>query len=513
MVTSLSHTGFGVPWITPRRSETSLGSSARREADGLASPSRRGGTLGPQPSLRYGTIMRSLKLLAAGALAAALISPRVAGAVEIPFTKYALKNGLTVILHEDHALPLVAVNLMYKVGSRHEAPKRTGFAHLFEHLMFMGTERVPTKKFDSWMEAEGGWNNAWTSEDRTDYFDIGPAHTLPLLLWLEADRLSSLSENMNQAKLDTQRDVVRNERRQTTENEPYGKVELRLPEMLYPEGHPYHHPVIGSHEDLQAAAVSDVQQFFKQWYVPNNAALVVAGDFDAAAVRETIQRYFGAIPSTPTPAAPPAAEVKLSSVVRDTIEDNVNLPKVVMAWHSPAHFAPGDADLDLAAAVLHEGKASRLYKALVYDKALAQDVVAMQQSGELGSRFTVEVIARPKVDLTKLEAAVDAELAKLAAEPVTEAELNRAKNQYETAFVRRIQSVAERASMLNTYETYRGDPGFAERDLQRYRDVTAASLQAQVARTLDLNARVILRVVPAKKPKAPPGDKAPGGGK
>jgi zinc protease len=456
--------------------------------------------------------MSSLKILAAGALAAALLAPRAADAIEVPFTKYALKNGLTVILHEDHALPLVAVNLMYKVGSRHEVPKRTGFAHLFEHLMFMGTQRVPTKMFDAWMEAEGGWNNAWTSNDRTDYFDVGPAHTLPLLLWLEADRLSSLPTSMNQVKLDTQRDVVRNERRQTSENEPYGKVELRLPELLFPPGHPYHHPVIGSHEDLQAAAVSDVQQFFRQWYLPNNASLVIAGDFDPIAVRGAIERYFGPIPSAPTPTAPPGGEVKLSSVVRDTIEDNVNLPKVVMAWHSPARYAPGDADLDLAAAVLEQGKASRLYKALVYDKALAQTVSATQQSGELGSFFTVEVIARPKVDLKKLEDAVDGELRKLTDKPVTNEELERAKNQYETAFVRRLQSVAERASMLNTYETYRGDPGFAEQDLKRYRDVTAASLQAQVKRTLDLKARVILRVVPKAKSDPPKGAQAPGGG-
>jgi zinc protease len=444
--------------------------------------------------------------LAAAAALVATLAPATAGAVEVPFTKYQLKNGMTVILHEDHSLPLCAVNISYKVGSRFEEPRRTGFAHLFEHLMFMGTHRVPTKMFDAWMEAEGGWNNAWTSEDRTDYFDVGPAHTLPLLLWLESDRLSSLATDMNQPKLDAQREVVRNERRQTSENEPYGKVELRLPELLYPEGHPYHHPVIGSHEDLQAATVDDVKGFFNRWYTPNNASMVIAGDFDPQAARATIERYFGSLPAVAVPKPPPATPSKLTGVVRETIPDNVNLAKVVIAWHSPAHFAPGDADLDLAAAILEQGKASRLYKALVYDQQIAQDVSAAQHSGDLGSHFAVEVIARAKVPLPKLEAAIDAELQKIASSPVTEEELKRAKNQFETAFVARMQSVAERASILNQYEHSLGDPGYAEKDLQRYRDVTAASLQKYTQQTLDPKARVIIHVVP--RPAAKPEEKA-----
>ncbi|MDC0683621.1 M16 family metallopeptidase [Sorangium atrum] len=416
--------------------------------------------------------------------------------LDIPFTKYTLKNGLTVILHEDHALPMVALNLMVKVGSRFEEPGRTGFAHLFEHLMFMGTRRVPTKQFDAWMEAEGGWNNAWTSEDRTDYHEVAPAHALPLLLWLEADRFSSLADSMDLPKLNAQRDVVRNERRQTSENEPYGKVDLLMPSLMYPEGHPYHHPVIGSHEDLQAATVDDVTTFFRRWYVPNNVSLVVAGDFDAQKTRDLIERFFGGIPERPVPAATTPAPVKLSGVVRKTIEDNVNLPKVIMAWHSPPQYAPGDADLDLLATALEQGKASRLYKALVYDKQLAQEVSAVQHSGDLGSTFTVEAIARPGVPLEKVEAAIDAELAKVRDAKLSREELDRAKNQYETAFVTALESVAGRASMLNRYETSKGQPGFVEQDLKRYRDATAESLQAYAKSTLDPDARVILRVVP-----------------
>lgn len=442
---------------------------------------------------------------ALGAPAAAPAGEPTAGApapakIDVPFTKYALSNGLTVILHEDHALPIVAVNVSVKVGSRHEEKRRTGFAHLFEHLMFMGTQRVPTKMFDAWMESEGGWNNAWTSEDRTDYFEVAPAHALPLLLWLEADRFSSLADHMDQSKLDAQRDVVRNERRQTSENEPYGKVELRLPELLFPEGHPYHHPVIGSHEDLQAASVGDVTAFFKRWYVPGNASLVVAGDFDPAKVRPLIERFFGGMPATPVPAAPaapPGASVKLKGIVRETIPDNVQLPKVIMAWHSPARFAPGDAELDLLGVVLEDGKASRLYKALVYDKPLAQEVGATQVSGDLGSYFMVEAIARPGVTLEKLEEAIDGEIGRIRAKRVSPEELLRAKNQYETAFVARLESTAARASLLNQYEATRGDPGYTEKDLQRYRNVSAEALQHYAQTTLDLGARVILRVVPA----------------
>jgi zinc protease len=451
--------------------------------------------------------------LAATALAAPAASA-AAGQLDIPFTKLTLPNGLTVILHEDHTLPLVTLNTLVKVGSHFEEQGRTGFAHLFEHLMFMGTSRAPTKMFDAWMEAEGGSNNAWTSEDRTDYYDIGPSHALPLLLWLEADRFSSLGKEMTQSKLDAQRDVVRNERRQTSENQPYGKVELRLPELLYPKGHPYHHPVIGSHEDLQAASVDDVKAFFSHWYVPNNASLVVAGDFDPVKVKEDVTRLFGSIPSAPVPPEPKQGTPILTGVVRETIPDNVKLGKIVMAWPSPARFAQGDAELDLCAEIMRDGKASRLYKALVYDHPLAQSVTAEQHSQDLTSYFTVEAIAQPGVSLDKLEAAMDAEVAKVASAVVTPEELRRAQNQFETGFVRRLESLPARASMLNDYQMSVGDPGYAERDLQRYREVTPATLQAVAQKVLDPNARVILRVVPKEAPPAEKGAaKKLGGGK
>lgn len=444
----------------------------------------------------FRSLLRRATFVAVSTLALWLGAESRAEAALVSYTRYALPNGLVVILHEDHALPIVAVNIAYRVGSRFEQQGRTGFAHLFEHLMFMGTQRAPTKMFDAWMEGEGGWNNAWTSEDRTDYFDVGPSHSLPLLLWLEADRLSSLADEMNLEKLDAQREVVRNERRQTSENTPYGKVELRLPELLYPPEHPYHHPVIGSHEDLQAAAVDDVKSFFHRWYAPNNASLVVAGDFKPEDVKARVASLFGSIPRVDVAAAPPASLPKLAGIVRETIPDDVKLPKVIMAWHSAAHFAAGDAELDLAAAVLEDGKASRLYKALVYDKSLAQDVAAAQHSQDLSSYFTVEAIARPGVSLDKLEAAMTEQVARIASEPVSDAELSRAENQYETSFVSRLQSVQQRAAMLNLYQMAVGDPGFAEKDLDRYRKASKDSILAISRATFDPRALVVIRVVP-----------------
>jgi predicted Zn-dependent peptidase len=306
--------------------------------------------------------------------------------------------------------------------------------------------------------------------------------------------------------------VVRNERRQTSENTPYGKVELRLPELLYPKGHPYHHPVIGSHEDLEAATVSDVKQFFEKWYDPANASIVVAGDVDPVKTKATAEKWFGTIASRAKPRDPGApgssdqtttefSRSGLSGVVRETLEDDVELPKIVMAWQSPKHFGPGDAELDLAATALGTGKASRLYKALVYDQKIAQAVDASQEPGTLGSRFTVSVLAKPGVDLAKLEAAVDKELAAMRAAPIKDEELTRAKNLVETAFIARLQGVKDRAALLNMYEAEVKDPGYAQKDLARYRDATKDAVMATVAKVLVPDARVILRVVPRAKAK------------
>jgi predicted Zn-dependent peptidase len=411
---------------------------------------------------------------------------------------------MTVILHESHDIPIVVVNVSYNVGSRFEQQGRTGFAHLFEHLMFMGTQRVPTKKFDQWMEGAGGWNNAWTSQDRTDYYDVGPPTSLPLLLWMEADRIQQLGPQMTLDKVNAQREVVRNERRQTSENTPYGKVELRMPELMYADGHPYHHPVIGSHKDLEAATVDDVKAFFAQYYDPANASVVVAGDFDAKTLQPQLEKLFGQLASRGKPKDPGAPgfsdeATTLKSTVRETIQDEVELEKLVISYQSPKHFAKGDAELDLLASALASGKASRLYKALVYDQKLAQDVEASQQSGTLGSQFTIGVLARPGVSLDKIEAAVDKEIDAVRHTALSEDELTRAKNQVETGFVARLQSVEARASLLNTYQAEVGDPGFIQKDVARYRAVKKEDVVAIAGKVLNPNARVILRVVPTKK--------------
>jgi predicted Zn-dependent peptidase len=428
--------------------------------------------------------------------------------VNIPFVKTTLPNGLVVILSEDHSVPQLAVNVSYSVGSRVERVGRTGFAHLFEHLMFMGTDKVPTKAFDAWMEAAGGRNNAWTAEDRTDYFDIAPPTALPLLLWLEADRMRNLGPLIDQPKLDLQREVVLNERRQSIENQPYGVAELALPTLLWPEGHPYHHPVIGSPDDLRAASVTDVKDFFSTWYDPANASIVVTGDFDPRDASSAIARLFGTIPTHGKPAAANGiaapADAKADSkaapagVVRQTLTDNVELSRVMLAWRSPAHFAPGDAELDLLASVLSEGKDSRLYKALVYDQKIAQDVSARQESHVLESDFVLEATVRPGVEPATVEKALLDQVARAQSSEVSAQELDRARNGYEMDFVDRLQSVPERASLLNMYEAEVSDPGYAAKDLERYRNATASDIVGYCRHVLSPDAMVVLTIVPKK---------------
>src|SRR5580658_5049109 len=428
--------------------------------------------------------------------------------VNIPFVKTTLPNGLVVILSEDHSVPQVAVNVSYSVGSRVERVGRTGFAHLFEHLMFMGTDKVPTKAFDAWMEAAGGRNNAQTAEDRTDYFDIAPPTALPLLLWLEADRMRNLGPLIDQPKLDLQREVVLNERRQSIENQPYGVAELALPTLLWPEGHPYHHPVIGSPDDLRAASVADVKDFFSTWYDPANASIVVTGDFDPRDASSAIVRLFGTISTRGKPGAAngPAspADAKTESktaptrVVRQTLTDNVELSRVILAWRSPAHFAPGDAELDLLASVLSEGKDSRLYKALVYDQKSAQDVNARQESHVLESDFVLEATVRPGIEPAVVEKALLDQMARAQSSEVSAQELDRARNGYEMDFIDRLQSVPERASLLNMYQAEVSDPGDAAKDLERYRNATASDIVGYSRHVLAPDAMVVLTISPKK---------------
>ncbi|HEX6939731.1 MAG TPA: pitrilysin family protein [Longimicrobiales bacterium] len=424
--------------------------------------------------------------------------PRETGPVrvDLPHEAFTLPNGLRVIVHEDRSVPLVAVNIWYHVGSKDERPGRTGFAHLFEHLMFEGSAHAPAGTFDTLLEAVGGINNGSTSPDRTNYYEMLPANALELALWLESDRMGWLLPAMSQRKLDAQRDVVKNERRQSYENRPYGRAFETILAALFPPMHPYHWPVIGSMADLDAATLEDVHEFFRTYYAPNNASLVIAGAADAASVRPLVERYFGEIPRGPEPPAVAAPAVATTGGRRLVLEDDVRLPRLYVAWPSPAYFAEGDAALDAVATILAEGKASRLHRVLVYERGIAQDVQAFQDSRRLGSVFFVVVTARPDVSLAELEREVRRQLEALAVDGPGAGELDRARNRIETAFIDELQHVLGRADRLNLYAYYAGDPGYAEADLARFRRLEPRDVAAAVRRYLLDAAPVVLSVVP-----------------
>ncbi|HEX4628020.1 MAG TPA: pitrilysin family protein [Gemmatimonadales bacterium] len=425
-----------------------------------------------------------------------------AQSLRVPYTTFTLPNGLQVILHEDHAVPVVAVNTWFHVGSADEQPGRTGFAHLFEHIMFMGSQHVPTGEFDRLLEAAGADNNGSTTEDRTNYYEDGPANALPLMLYLDSDRLGFLLPEMTPEKVDIQRGVVQNERRQSYENRPYGLAEENILDRLYPANHPYHWPVIGSMADLQAATLDDVRHFFQSYYVPNNATIAIAGDISSRDVRALVERYFGDIPRGPavTRTAPPP--VALGIDVYGTLEDRVQLPRLYDAWHTVKAFADGDAALDVVANVLSGGRSSRLYRRLVYELQIATDVVAFQDGGRIDGKFELYATARPGHDLAELQRVIDGELAKLADSGITARELGRAQNGFEAQFLSRMERVGGfggKADQLNFYNYFLGTPDGFQQDLDRYRRVSLAEAQ-QAARTyLTGEHRVVLSVVPQGK--------------
>jgi zinc protease len=420
----------------------------------------------------------------------------------VPYTDFTLANGLHVILHRDTSVPTVAVNVWYHVGSGSEKPGRTGFAHLFEHLMFEGSKNVPEGAFDSWLEAAGGSNNGSTNVDRTNYYIDIPSSALELALFVESDRMGYLLDTMTPARVDGQRDVVKNERRQGVENQPYGQAFLTLFELLYPKTHPYSWPTIGSMEDLSAATHTDVVDFFKTYYAPNNASLVIAGDIDIDQTRKLVEKWFSEIPrgTAVPPIAPPAAA--LTEVKKHTLTDRVQLPRLYLAWHTPAAYAPGDAAMDLAAGLLTGGKNARLYRRLVYDLQIAQDVAAFQQSQALGSVFLIMATARPGQTLEKIKAVIDEELEALRSKPADEREMTRTLNQVEANFFRgmeRVGGFGGKADQLNSYYTRTGMPDFFEEDLSRYRALSAEDIRSAVNRYLPSDKRVELSVVPEAK--------------
>jgi zinc protease len=419
--------------------------------------------------------------------------------LEVPYRQFTLANGLNVILHQDRSVPIATVNVWYHVGSASEKPGRTGFAHLFEHLMFEGSKNVPEGAFDTLLEGAGASNNGSTNNDRTNYYIDLPANALELSLFLESDRMGYLLDTMSPARVDGQRDVVKNERRQSYENRPYGMASLEIDKMLWPEGHPYHWPVIGYMEDLTAASHADVVEFFKKFYAPNNASLVIAGDIDYDRTRALVEKWFGAIPrgSPVEPvAAPPAM---LTGVKKQTLTDRVALTRLYLGWLTPRLYAPGDAALDVASAVLAGGKNSRLYKRLVYDTQMAQDVFAVQQSAALGSSFMIVATARPGRSAAEMQKAIDEEVEKLRLEPPNAREVQRAVNQIEASFYRRLERVNGKADQLNAYYFAGGGPDSFAEDLARYTSLAASDVQAAIVRWLPADRRVELVVEPEAK--------------
>ena len=443
-------------------------------------------------------------LAVAACLTLVPLSAQQAPKISAPYEMFKLPNGLTVILHEDHSVPMVAVNIWYHAGSAREKFGRTGFAHLFEHILFEGSKNVKEGDFDNLLEAAGGNNNGSTTEDRTNYYESVPSNALDLALFLESDRMGYLLDVVTPQLVDGQRDVVKNERRQSYENAPYGMSQVRLNELMYPKTHPYYWPVIGYMEDLTAATHEDVKEFFTKYYAPGNASLVIAGDINPAEARRKVERWFSDV--KPGAHLPPieAPPVELTTVVKETMTDNVQLPRLTLAWHSPAHFRPGDAELDVLANVLAGSKNSRLYKRLVYELQLVQDISAFQASSALTSQFMIVATARPSTDppdqvLGRIKTIIDEEIEKLKAAPPEAREVQRALNGIESSFLNQMQQSSSKADQMNSYYFATGNPDYFAEDLARYMSLQPNDIQAAARRWLPADRRIELSVHPKGK--------------
>jgi predicted Zn-dependent peptidase len=419
--------------------------------------------------------------------------------MNIPIERFAIANGLRVVLSQDRSTPVVAVNLWYNVGSRNERPGRTGFAHLFEHMMFQGSQNVPDTQHIAHVEHVGGAVNGSTWLDRTNYYETVPAHQLELALWLESDRMGFLLPAMTQEKLDNQRDVVKNERRWRVDNRPYGDWDEKLQALVFPPDHAYHHSVIGSMADLDAASLDDVQEFFRTFYAPNNAVLAICGDFDSGAARVAVERYFGPIPhGPPLPPIPGPAFLPLPSgeEVRETVHAEVGLPRLYLAFRIPAYGTDHFYPLDVASHVLGHGKSSRLYRSLVREQRIAQDVAAFAFPLVHGAAMLVmwATVARGK-NPAQVEAALLHEVAALA-ENAADQEVERAITGIDAHQTIGLQQVGERADQLAMFTTLWDDPDHINTELDRYRAVSAAAVRQAAARFFGSNNRVVLWYLP-----------------
>jgi zinc protease len=422
----------------------------------------------------------------------------VADSIKIPFESYKLPNGLTVILSVDHSTPTVAVDVWYHVGSKNEVPGRTGFAHLFEHVMFTGSGHVPYGLHDKLTEGVGGNNNGSTTNDRTNYYEIVPANYLESALWMESDRMGFLLDTLDLAKLNAQRDVVKNERRQSYDNQPYGRVGEIFLAAIYPKGHRYSWPVIGSMDDLSAASETDVKDFFRLYYAPNNATLAVVGDFDSAQAKAWIAKYFGDITQGKPVERPNVAPVKLDSEKRLVYEDRVQVPRLYIQWPTVGVKQDDRYALAVLGTILSGSRTARLMKALVYDSQAAANVGAFQRSNEDVGEFQVVVIPRPGHSLTDIELAIDDILQRFAREGPTAEEMQKATSGAELNFLGGLESNLGKADQLIGGAVFQGDPGYFRTNYQKLLSVTAADVK-RVANTYLTRGRVVLSVVPKGK--------------
>ena len=414
----------------------------------------------------------------------------------VKLSEYRLKNGLRVIFHKDTSTPIVAVNMFYHVGSKNEVPGKTGFAHLFEHMMFQGSKNYEAGYLPA-LEETGANVNGTTNGDRTYYYEVVPSNFLERALYLEADRMGGLLDAMTQEKLDNQRDVVKNERRQRVDNQPYGTAFEKIAEIMYPEGHPYHWTTIGSMADLSAASMDDVKAFFRQYYVPNNAILVLAGDFDDKQAKAWIEKYFGPIPGGADIKRPNNPEPKLSGEIRKTYEDSVPLPRLSMVWHSVPQYDPDEAPLDILASILSSGRGSRLQSDLVYGKELAQNVFANDGTQEIAGMFQISALAKPGKSLDEIEKEINVQIDKIKKEPPTADEMARALNGIEAQTIFGLETDLGKGSQIASYAGYLGKPDYFQTDLDRYQKVTAADVQRVANKYLTGN-RFVMSFVPRK---------------
>jgi len=425
-------------------------------------------------------------------------NPASSDSIKIPYETYKLPNGLTVILSEDHTTPTVAVDVWYHVGSKNEMPGRTGFAHLFEHVMFTGSGHVPYGLHDKLTEGVGGGNNGSTTNDRTNYYETIPSNYLESALWLESDRMGFLLDKLDTAKLNAQRDVVKNERRQSYDNQPYGRVSEIFSAAMYPKDHPYSWPVIGSMTDLSAASEEDVKAFFRIYYAPNNATLAVVGDFDPAQTKAWIQKYFVDLPQGKPVQRPKVPLGNLASSKRLVYEDRVQVPRLYIQWPTVGFKNDDDYALSVMSSILSGSRTARLTKALVYDTQKASQIIGFQNSDEDVGVFQVIVIPRPEATLTELETAVDQVLQKFISEGPTAEELQKAKSGLELSFLRGLESNLGKANQLIEGAVFYGDAGQFRNDYQKTMAVTAADVKRVAAQYLS-RSRIVLSVVPKGK--------------